>query len=267
MIVKCTQSDIDAILSYIGNEYPKCLYLFLNLTRYGFDNDRIESFIQYDEGVISTVMLQYYSCLHIYSKDNSFDNEELTSFISSKKDLSMLYCESSTADKIASKLSKKIKKHFSITKGWVAQVKKLNIVPKGIAIKAKSCDFEQIVKMIYDDDDIGRSYKYDELAKQLEERNKEGYSRNLVIKDNELVIAHACTNAEIDKIAVVAELLVRKKYRRQGLASEIWGDICNQLLTEGKEVFSYYYSQESRSLHKKIGFKEVCVWTKIVIAE
>lgn len=264
MIVKCKQSDIDLILSYIGNDYPKCLYLFLNVNKYGLEHGRIKAFIQYSKGDISAVMLQYYSCLHIYSKDNSFDNEELTDFISSKKELTMLYCEASTADKIASNLSKKTDKQFTVTKGWVAQIKTLKTTPKGLAEKSESKDFEQIVKMIYDDEDIGKSYKYDELAKQLEERNQEGYSRNLVIKDNELVIAHACTNAEIGNVAVVAELLVRKEYRRKGLASEIWGDICKELLEEGKEVYSFYYSFESRALHKKLGFEEVCEWSKIV---
>ena len=120
--------------------------------------------------------------------------------------------------------------------------------------------------MIYEDDDIGQSYNYTDLAKQIEERNREGYARNLVIKQNDLVIAHACTNAEIGKIAVVAELLVRKEYRRKGYASEIWRTICRQLLSEEKEVFSFYYSEESRALHKRIGFYEVCEWTKIVIS-
>ena len=103
------------------------------------------------------------------------------------------------------------------------------------------------------------------MVNQLIQRNKEGYARNLVIKDNDLVIAHACTNAEFANIAVVAELLVRKEYRRRGYASEIWRDICGKLLAEGKEVYSFYYSEESRRLHKHIGFFEVCGWSKIVI--
>ena len=153
----------------------------------------------------------------------------------------------------------------SITYGWVAKIEKIDKKARGLAIPAKEKDFDQIVKLIYDDEDISRSYKYDELAKQLKERNKEGYTRNLVIKQENLVIAHACTNAEISDIAIVAELLVRKEFRRKGYASDIWRTICSQLLSEGKEVFSFYYSEESRRLHKRIGFFEVCEWAKIVI--
>ena len=104
------------------------------------------------------------------------------------------------------------------------------------------------------------------MAKQIEERNQEGYARNLVIKQDGQVIAHACTNAELNRIAVVAELLVKEGYRKKGFASEIWRTICSQLLSEGKEVYSFYYSEESRILHKHIGFHEICEWAKVVIS-
>ena len=129
MIVKCSQSEVDALLSYIGSNYPKCLYLFLNVKKYGLDSDRIKTFIQYRKSEISAVMLKYYSCLHIYSRDNLFDIEELVSFISSKKDLTMLYCEATTIDKIALTLSDNTDIHFSVTKGWVAQIKTLKSSP------------------------------------------------------------------------------------------------------------------------------------------
>lgn len=114
------------------------------------------------------------------------------------------------------------------------------------------------------DEDIGKSYNKNELAEQLLQRSKEGYSRNYVIKKNDVVIAHACTNAEIDGVAIVAELIVNKEYRRRGYALEIWRAICEEVLKEGKRVFSFYYSNESRNLHKKVGFHEVCEWGKIV---
>jgi hypothetical protein len=97
------------------------------------------------------------------------------------------------------------------------------------------------------------------------ERNKEGYARNLVIKNDGLVIAHICTNAEFGKVSVIAELLVREEYRGRGYASEMMRSICSVLLSEEKEVYSFYYSEESRRLHKHIGFFEVCEWSKIVI--
>ena len=263
MITKCVPTDEKQILSYIGMNYPSCLYLYLDLMEYGIASDSIDVYTLTVADEIKAVLLKYYSCLHVYSCDNQFNAEELASFFADKK-FKILYCTAEAARKVYTAFPDRLKKRAVITEGWVAQIKELDHEPKWMARPAQKEDFEQIVKLIYDDD-IGRSYQFDELAKQIEERNRQAYARNLVIKKDGLVIAHACTNAEYGKIAVVAELLVRKEFRRKGYASEIWRDICSQLLSENKEVYSFYYSEESRSLHKHIGFFEVCEWAKVVI--
>lgn len=264
MITRCSKKDEAKILSYIGKDYPSCLYLYLDLKNYGFNSEIVDIYVQYEDDVITSVLLNYYSCLHVFSRENSFDAEEIGTFIE-KIGFSMVYCATSTSCEIFKKLPRRIKERAVITNGWVAQIKKIDREPNGLAVIAQQDDFEQIIRLIYEDEGIGSSYKFEELARQLEQRNQEGYARNIVIKRDSLVVAHACTNAEVENIAVVAELLVQKEFRRKGYASEIWRDICGKLLSEGKEVFSFYYSEESRILHKNIGFCEVCEWAKIVI--
>ena len=177
----------------------------------------------------------------------------------------MLYCTAETGACLFSALPGTITAKATITNGWVAQINSVDKESKGLSVPAQAEDFCQIVRLIYDDEDIGRSYNYEDLARQLVERNEEGYARNLVIKEDNQVIAHICTNAEFRNIAVIAELLVREEYRRKGYASDILRGICGELLSEGKEVYSFYYSEESRRLHKHIGFNEICDWSKIVI--
>ena len=266
MISKCDQSREREILDYIGHDYARCLYLYLDLKKYGFDSAQIDVRIQNDEKGITAVLLKYYSCLHVYSKDNRFDAKELAAFFEAGG-FTMLYCDAPAAERVFACLSPKTKAGADITKGWVAQIEKIDKPPRRLAVPAEESDFARIVELIYADEDIGRSYKLEELAEQIKQRNREGYARNLVIKTNGEVIAHACTNAEMEGIAVVAELIVKSAYRHQGYASEIWRTICEQLLNENKEVYSFYYSQESRNLHKHIGFKEVCEWAKVVTAQ
>lgn len=265
MIRKCALDDTTDIFSYIGCDYPLCLYLYLDLKKYGLESDTINVYIQYDGNQTTALLLKYYSCIHVFSKDNSFDPLELTNFLA-QQDFSMVYCTAKTAVRIYTNFKEEMKSKSVVTKGWVAQILNIDEAPRKLAVLAQPGDFKQIVKMIYSDEDIGKNYKYEELVLQLEKRNREGFARNFVIKQNELVIAHACTNAELDNISVVAELIVREEYRRKGLATEIWRDICGTLLSEHKEVYSFYYSEESRNLHKKIGFHEICEWAKIVLS-
>lgn len=264
MITKCERYDEQRVLSYIGPDYSRCLYLYLNLQKYGIDSDIIEVYCQEEGNKMTAVMLKYYSCLHLYSKDGIFDADEVGSFFVDNG-FTILYSTAETGMRVYSALPISMAREATISNGWVAQIKSVDRESKGLAIPAQSDDFVQIVKLIYEDEDIGRSYNYDDLARQLVERNKEGYARNLVIKKHDLVIAHICTNAEFDRVSVIAELLVRETYRGKGYASEIMRCICGSLLSEGKEVYSFYYSEESRRLHKHIGFFEVCEWSKIVI--
>ncbi len=266
MIVSCQKQDEAGILAYIGTDYPKCLYLYLDLLKYGTQSEHTDVYRIEEAGRIRAVLLRYYSCLHVYSKENDFDGAQIGTLLRRDR-LTMVYCAAETAKRIQDSLPEQIQRHVSVTKGWVARIRRVDRAPRGLAVPAREEDFPQIARLIYEDADIGRSYRYEELAGQLLERNREGYARNLVIRGADRIMAHACTNAEQDGIAVVAELLVRAEYRRQGLASEIWRTLCAQLLQEGKEVFSFYYSEESRALHRKIGFDEVCAWSKLVITE
>lgn len=263
MIYKCNSSDNSKILSYIGKDYSKCLYLYMNFLKYGIESNTISVYIQEDKEGIQAIYLIYYSCIHVFSRQNTFSLQELNSFLN-EHTFSMIYCEKTTALHIWNSLENEKRNCSSITYGWVAQL--TSPIPKESSDvqPAKKEDFRQIVEMIYADEDIGRSYDIESLAAQLQERNQEGYTRNLVIKDGSTVVAHACTNAEIKGLAVVAELVVNENYRRRGYGSEIWASLCNDLLKEKKEVFSFYYSEASRALHRKLGFQEVCEWAKIV---
>ena len=81
MITKCSQFDEKRILDYIGSDYSSCLYLYLDLIRYGFDSDVVEVYIQQFAGEIVALLLKYYSCLHVYSKDNQFHADEVAALM------------------------------------------------------------------------------------------------------------------------------------------------------------------------------------------
>lgn len=264
MIYKCNSSDNSQILSYIGTEHYKCLYLYMNYLKYGTHSDTIGVYIQTSTDGIQAIFLTYYSCIHIFSRQNTFSLQEFNAFLN-EHPFSMIYCKKATALYIWNSIEKN-SSEFSISFGWVAQLTSLCHKRDRNVEMAKKEDFRQIAEMICADEDIGRSYNIDNLAKQLYERNQEGYTRNVVIKDGKVVVAHACTNAEINGIAVVGELVVNKEYRRQGYGSDIWCNLCYTLLNENKEIYSFYYSDVSRALHRKMGFREVCEWGKIVVS-
>ena len=67
MIIRCQKEDEKIIESYIGTEYYKCLYLYMNLQRYGTGSQAIDVYMDKFENKIKAVYLFYFSCVHVYS--------------------------------------------------------------------------------------------------------------------------------------------------------------------------------------------------------
>ena len=81
MIRLCNNAHLEIVKDYIGNEYYKCLYLYIDMIKYGCSSEFTKTWIQENDGNTTAVMLAYHSALHVYSKDLKFDIRELAEFI------------------------------------------------------------------------------------------------------------------------------------------------------------------------------------------
>lgn len=50
MIRKCNLEDINEIYDYIGNDYQNCLYTYIDLVKYGLNNENFNVWIQLKNG-------------------------------------------------------------------------------------------------------------------------------------------------------------------------------------------------------------------------
>lgn len=260
MVKVCDNKRIDEILSYIGSEYYKCLYLYIDMLQYGCSSEFTKTWVQEDNGEIKAVMLAYHSAMHIYSKQLKFDVQELTKFLLEKNP--SIICASA-------ELIKLLEPQMS-SNGFVSEYghigKFIHCEPSSVSCDiriANKDDIMEIAKLLYDDDDIGSSYTMDDLVKQIEERLESGFVRSYVIKDGNHVVAHLGTGAEVDKLCTVSYVITHPEYRGRGLSSSLFSYACNQLSLEGKEIFSVYYPENSRRLHHKMGFVDCCEFGKL----
>ena len=260
MIKVCDNKRIDEILSYIGNEYYKCLYLYIDMQQYGCSSDFTKTWIQEDNGEITGVMLAYHSAVHVYSKQLNFDVKELTEFLMEKNPSIICAC---------AELIRLLEPHMS-SKGFLSEYghvgKFIHCEPSSVSCDirlANKDDINEIAKLLYEDDDIGSSYTMKDLVKQIEERLESGFVRSYVIKEGNHVVAHLGTGAEVDKLCTVSYVITHPEYRGKGLSSSLFSYACNQLSLEGKEIYSVYYPENSRRLHHKMGFVDCCEFGKL----
>lgn len=261
MLVRCGNEDKKVILDYIGKDYGKCLYIFIDLCKYGLNNENFNAWIQYDkDNKIIAVITEYYKGIQIYSKNVDLDAQEISEFILEKNPPIILGIKESID------VLKKYMPEYNEEFGTVGQLKKLNYPVNPRAYSAEIDELEEIVKVIAADEGIGKPYGFDSLYKQFKERKEEKFGRNFVLRDEKTneIICHAGTYAELPELAVIGGVITAPKYRGKGYSKETLSAICQELLNEGKDVFSFYYIPSATKMHQGIGFEKVGDWAKLI---
>ena len=81
MFKRVEKKDIQLIEEYIGTDYDKCLYLYLDFIKYGLDNENLRFWLDMEDDEIKCVILKYYSGMHVFSKNRDCDFDEIKKLI------------------------------------------------------------------------------------------------------------------------------------------------------------------------------------------
>lgn len=260
MILKCNSEDKDIIIQYIGEDYGKCLYLYIDLIKYGLDNKNFHIWIQYNEGNICCLISQYYNGIQIYSKNHDFDVNEIFEFIN-KINPEIISGMKKSIDKI-----KKFFPNFSEETGVLGELSKLTYPPNSNAYSASFEELEEIADVVSQDEVLGKPYGYELLYTQFCERKKDKFGRNFILRDSNTrnIICHAATYAELPELAVISGVLTTPLYRGKGFSKGTLSMLCKELQSENKRVFSYFYIVPAEKMHYGIGFEKKGEWSKLV---
>ncbi len=261
MIELCDNRNENVVINYIGKDYPKCLYLYLDIIKFGCQSDTTQTWIQSRNNEITSVVLAYHTAIHIFSRDNEFDILELADLLM-KINPTIINARLETIKKIEPILKGKgFLSEFGHIGEWMeddtswTQDKDIDL--------ANENDIPQIADLLYEDEDIGASYVYEDLLHQIKERLDEGFTRSYVIRKGDKVIAHVGTGAETDKVCTIAYTITAQDFRGQGLAKKLYNHACGILRKEGKRVFSVYYPENAYKFHHKVGFSDICKFGKL----
>lgn len=254
MFKRVEKEDIPLIKEYIGTDYDKCLYLYLDFLKYGLDNENLKFWVDMDDDEIKCVILKYYSGMHVFSKNKDCDFDEVKEVIMAE-DPSVICAEKFLIENLSEILKEK---EYSSDYGWVRVLSKhYDCENSCVELATEEKDFIEISKLIKNDP-MGEFYELDELVSQIKERDDDNFGRNYIIKDGDKIISNASTNAELESIAVLSNVITDNSYRGKGLATKVCSKLCNDLIDEGKKVYLINYTEESTGLYDKLGFEISC---------
>ena len=141
-MILCTENDKKEVFDYIGDQYGKCLYLYIDLLKYGFECEQIKLWCQRINGSISVLVFKYYSGVHVFSKEEAFDVEEVIQLLNEIKP-SMICGMATVLKKIAGYLDL-----YEMETGSVAMLKHFRDYDNGLPYQAKENELKELVQML-----------------------------------------------------------------------------------------------------------------------
>ncbi|WP_407421284.1 GNAT family N-acetyltransferase [Methanobrevibacter sp.] len=261
MIIKADGKDMDTILEYIGNDYGKCLYIYIDLKKYGFTNENFNVWIQYNKnGEICCIISEYYKGIQLFSKNYNLVANEISEFIL-QRNSDVIFGMNEVINRIKEYLPE-----FTEELGFVGHLTKSIDLLSNEPYSASLDEIHEIVELVVSDENIGKPYGFDSLYEQYYSRKVENFGRNFVLRDNSTneIITHAGTYAELPELAILGGVITSIPYRGHGFSKITLSSLCNELKSEGKEIFSYYYIPSAKNMHHSIGFEEIGIWAKLI---
>ena len=258
MLYKCQDSDKNLLYSYIGENTKHCIYPYLDLHKYTLSEPFMDAWlIKSNESSIEALLFRYHNGLHIYATSPLIN---VTTIISIINEYNITFVGSSPAT---------IKQLLPHIHGFIAEYgqimkydAKTNAITENVSIATES-DMDEITRLILKSPEIGTLYSFDDLHNQLIERYRTNYSRSYIIRKDGVIVSHASTGAECDKVATVVYVVTDENHRHHGYASTVVTALCNSLVNENKEVFLVCYEQNTKQLYEKLGFTTCCEYGKL----
>lgn len=255
---KCEKENEKEILEYIGKSYGQCLYLYVDLLKYGFDNENINVWFQKEDNEIKALVLQYYTGVHVFSKDVEFDVKKVVDLLK-EINPSMICGMKWTLDKIKDYFD-----NYEMEVGIVGELTNLKVYDTRGCYKANAEEIKELAELLAEDESLGKPYGFDLLYKQLLERYEENFGRNFIYREDGKIVATASTYAEKGGVAVISGVMVHPDYRGKGLSKNVLSAVCDNLKNDGFDVFSYYYIPSATRMHQSVGFEPIGDWAKLV---
>lgn len=243
------EEDLERILVFLNENLDHCVYIYIDITKYGLDNPNIKLWYSEYEGCINSVAMKYYDSFQLCSIDEKLDEEGIYQLLRDNPVKSV-----SGSANIIRILEPYFAGKCDCNYGIVVKETKYKMLPGVERVEEATVEecFE-IAELLCTDYEFADTYEVDVLAKQLEDRIKTGAGRSFVIKEKGKIIAHVATFAEADKLVVQSGLIVAPEYR-----NSLYGVVLHEYMKgvsiqAGKNVYAYRIKEDMKKYVKSPG--------------
>lgn len=244
------------LLDYIGNDYIKVPYLYLDLEKYGYSKDNVYTWYYKKSNKDCCIFLLYFDCLHIYTR--SLDEDCFGAIL---KVIDILKPHTIIAvDRIGEYLNNNIINMYRMIHSYVMDATSIPIDRIGYNVElAKKSDLVSIVDLFLQTEHYRNLYSKDILLKQFEQRYDDKFGRFFIVKDNNRVVGSLSTYGENDKFAIVSGLITDSSFKKPGVAVALEKYVSKVLKEESKHSVGFNSDENVASLKLalRLGCKKI----------
>lgn len=255
---EATEQDIPAILTYLKRSLADCLYMYIDIAKYGVENPNMKVWVDSTESGIKFVMMNYHSGISIQAGEDSFDPEQVANIIKE---------ENATIIRGKRSVIEQLTPYFEDFKEEYGAVFKLTSYRfddfDGEIETASPEDTLEIANLIKKDPEIGAYFDTEGLAKQLAERIETGMGRSYVIRENGKIIAHIASYAEFENLATTGGLIVDPEVPRGIYGSVMEGYLVRRLLEENFRIYTFVAKRLREKMLTAMGNERVGEYGKL----
>lgn len=256
-----TPTSLPEIIDYLKQDIPNCIYLYIDLCKYGLFDHNVRFFMSEDANGINLVAMEYFNSLQLFSLSENWNMGAISELICRKK-YAVVNARCSMTQRLLPLCT-----GYEVHNGAVFECNShLRNMNDGIIERPREQDYCEIATLLCSDATFAH-YNKDNLEQQLRERAAMNMGRSLVIRDDGKIVAHIATFAEYDGIAVTSGLIVEKSYRKLSYGPLLESALFNEL-QEGKYTIYTFVTEPHRvKWLKALGCRQIADYGKMIHVE
>jgi predicted GNAT family acetyltransferase len=257
VIRKLTDKDHHQVLAFLSEEPSINLFIIGDIEAFGYDSEFQEIWAEFDEMKnIKAVLLRFHQSFIPYAK-GEFDTRGFVSIMKRYTQPFSLSGKSDIVEEFVSlgdlQLGKK--KVMFFAECLNDEFLRSNDV---VFNKASIKDVDQLLELRKSIEEFQVSSDARDILVQSMESNT---ARTYYTAENGVMTSCVSTAAENSMSAMIVGVCTRKEYRRKGLATAIMQKLFQDVLDEGKTLCLFYDNPAAGRIYKRLGFKEIGMWT------
>lgn len=259
MIKLVEKEKYELLANIISKDIFQNVYLYIDTQFYGYNSDKVKTFILEVNNEIRVILYHYYNSLQLFQNLplTKTDLEEISKHLL-ENDFNMI---SGNKDLILD-IKKIINVDCDVSLGTIMKKETLVNDYSNKTEFASTKDCKEIAELICTDESIGGHYKVDELKEQLIERMTTKNCVNLILK-NKKIVAHAATYADCDSIAVIGGVITDKNCRGLGYGKILVNDLSKFIQDNNKTPVLYCYNDKTIKWYESLGWVKTTECAKL----